>query len=282
MSDLPAASPSPGVNDASMPAEGKTGRGTEHLESLGGDLPIEAFSPKTEFEEAKNATLAEHRLSVWQGLRAYPNAVFWCLVISGTIIMEGYDQIFIGSLYAQGAFQKRYGIPFGDGYQIPAKWQTTLSMVQFIGSIIGNLINPLLTERFGMRRVILGTLVYLAGMVFITFFATSLGMLTAGILLCAIAYGVFSTAGAIYASEVCPVVLRGYLTSYILLCFVIGQLVSAGVTYSVQGMTTEWAYKIPFAVQWAWFPPLAVGIFLAPESPWYDAHQATISPRPAR
>jgi SP family general alpha glucoside:H+ symporter-like MFS transporter len=270
MSDVRAASLAPAANNAPIPAESKTDRDIEHLESLGDGPHIEGFSPKAEFEEARNATLAEHGLSVWQGFKAYPNAVFWCLVISGTIIMEGYDQIFIGSLYAQGAFQQRFGIPFGDGYQIPAKWQTTLSMVQFIGSIIGNIINPLLTERFGMRRVILGTLVYLAGMVFVTFFATSLGMLTAGILLCAIAYGVFSTAGAIYASEVCPVVLRGYLTSYILLCFVIGQLVSAGVTYSVQGMTSQWAYKIPFAVQWAWFPPLAIGIYLAPESPWYE------------
>lgn len=33
-------------------------------------------------------------------------------------------------------------------------------------------------------------------------------------------------------------------------------LVSSGVTYSVSGLSTQWAYKIPFAVQWAWPVPL--------------------------
>jgi SP family general alpha glucoside:H+ symporter-like MFS transporter len=231
---------------------------------------------KQEIEAARNATDNEHRLTVWQGFRAYPRAVLWSLVISGTIIMEGYDGIFINSLFAQGAFQKQFGIPFGDGYQIPAKWQTALIMAQYVGSIIGNLINPPLSEKFGQKRVLLGSLVVLAGTVFINFFAPSLGVLTAGILLCAIPYGTFSTAGAVYASEVCPIVLRGYLTSYILLCFVIGQLVSAGITYRVQDMTSEWAYKIPFAVQWAWLAPLFIGISFAPDSPWWLARKGRL------
>lgn len=32
---------------------------------------------------------------------------------------------------------------------------------------------------------------------------------------------------------------------------------------------TQWAYRIPFAVQWAWPVPLMVLIYFAPESPWY-------------
>jgi SP family general alpha glucoside:H+ symporter-like MFS transporter len=33
--------------------------------------------------------------------------------------------------------------------------------------------------------------------------------------------------------------------------------------------TTEWAYKIPFAIQWIWPIPIFIGIMLAPESPWW-------------
>ena len=33
--------------------------------------------------------------------------------------------------------------------------------------------------------------------------------------------------------------------------------------------TTEWAYKIPFAIQWIWPVPIFIGILLAPESPWW-------------
>ena len=31
----------------------------------------------------------------------------------------------------------------------------------------------------------------------------------------------------------------------------------------------QWAYRIPYSLQWMWPVPLLVGIFLAPESPWW-------------
>jgi SP family general alpha glucoside:H+ symporter-like MFS transporter len=31
----------------------------------------------------------------------------------------------------------------------------------------------------------------------------------------------------------------------------------------------KWGYKIPFALQWIWPVPLIIGIYLAPESPWW-------------
>lgn len=34
-------------------------------------------------------------------------------------------------------------------------------------------------------------------------------------------------------------------------------------------MKGQWAYRIPFALQWVLPLPLAIGIFLAPESPWW-------------
>jgi len=34
-------------------------------------------------------------------------------------------------------------------------------------------------------------------------------------------------------------------------------------------MSGQWAYRIPFALQWILPLPLAIGIFLAPESPWW-------------
>lgn len=53
------------------------------------------------------------------------------------------------------------------------------------------------------------------------------------------------------------------------MCFIIGQLIAAGVLQGLVNMKSEWAYRIPFAVQWVW-PVLLFPILLfAPESPWH-------------
>ena len=59
----------------------------------------------------------------------------------------------------------------------------------------------------------------------------------------------------VYASEVMPVNLRGYLTSYVNLCWVIGQFIASGVLVGVQSRTDMWGWRIPYAVQWIWAYP---------------------------
>lgn len=52
-----------------------------------------------------------------------------------------------------------------------------------------------------------------------------------------------------YSSEVCPVALRKYLTTWENSCWGIGQLIEIGVIKSMFGRTDEWAYRIPYALQ---------------------------------
>lgn len=52
-----------------------------------------------------------------------------------------------------------------------------------------------------------------------------------------------------YASEVVPVALRPYLTAYVNLCWVIGQLIASGVLRGVLDWQSEWAFRVPFALQ---------------------------------
>ncbi|KAK0947533.1 hypothetical protein LTR29_001141 [Friedmanniomyces endolithicus] len=71
----------------------------------------------------------------------------------------------------------------------------------------------------------------------------SLGVQLAGQILCGIPWGVYQTVTTVYAAEVMPVNLRGYLTS------------------------------IPFAVQWIWPIPLILVCIFCPESPtWLVEH----------
>ena len=112
-------------------------------------------------------------------------------------------------------------------------------------------------------------LFFMNAFIFITFFAPSIQVLLVGQILCGLAWGVFATIGPAYASEVCPLALRGYLTTYVNLCWAIGQFIAAGVLDGLIDNKTKWGYRIPFAVQWAWPVPLMVVCFFAPESPWY-------------
>ncbi len=49
----------------------------------------------------------------------------------------------------------------------------------------------------------------------------------------------------------------------------IGQFIAAGVLQGCIKIDSQWAYRIPFAVQWTWPVPLMCLCFFAPESPWF-------------
>lgn len=138
-----------------------------------------------------------------------------------------------------------------------------------IGGFFGVLLNGILVDRFGQKRVLLGSLAALGAFIFITFFAPNIGVLAAGELLCGLPWGIFATSAPTYASEVLPMCLRIYLTSYTNMCFIIGQLIAAGVLAGLVGRTDEWGYRIPFALQWMWPVLLIPLLSFAPESPWH-------------
>lgn len=131
------------------------------------------------------------------------------------------------------------------------------------------MLNGYFTPIYGHRKVQMVNLASMAGFIFIVFFAPNLPVLCVGELLCSIPWGVFATTGPAYAAEVCPLALRGYLTAYVNLCWAIGQLISAGVLKGLVNNTTQWGYRVPFAIQWIWPIPLFIAALLAPESPWF-------------
>lgn len=221
-------------------------------------------------ESAHTAALTEHNLTLGAAFRKYPKAIFWSVMVSTSIIMEGYDIVLVGSLFAQPAFAKKYGRLLEDGtYSVSGPWQSALNVAPTVGAIFGAFMNGYLTTHFGYRKVLLASLVAITAFIFPLFFANSTAVLEVGLILCGIPWGVFATMGPAYASEVCPLALRGYLTVYVNLCWAIGQLVAAGVLKGFVKRTDEWAYRIPFAIQWAWPLPLVAVLFFAPESPWW-------------
>ncbi|KAJ5963845.1 uncharacterized protein N7479_003721 [Penicillium vulpinum] len=221
-------------------------------------------------QNAKAATEKEQSMTLIQGIRLYPKAVLWSVLISTCIAMEGYDISLVNNFYAFPQFKRKYGELIGnDKYEVSAAWQAGLSNGAYCGEIIGLFINGWASERFGYRYTIMTCLILVSAWTTIFFTAQNVQALLAAEILCGIPWGVFQTLTITYASEVCPVALRGYLTTYVNFCWGLGQLIGIGVIKSMLSRTDEWAYRIPYALQWMWPAPLFLGIWLAPESPWW-------------
>ncbi|KAF4451443.1 mfs alpha-glucoside [Fusarium albosuccineum] len=255
----------------------------EHQEDANDPRSVERVPEKDEeryvapddvLKGAQQATDAEHSMKLMEGLRKYPKACAWSLLFSSALIMEGFDKAFVTSFFAFPPFQKRYGELQSTGdYQVPADIQAAISNCVNVGQIIGLLLNGYLADRMGYRWVMLGCLFLMVCFIFLQFFATSIYMyLGAGILL-GIPWGAFQTLTTTYAAEVTPNVLRPYLTMLVSLCWSVGYLLGTATLRGFLSMEGQWAYRIPFAIQWALPVPLAIGIYFAPESPWWLARR---------
>ncbi|KAM0201239.1 hypothetical protein ACHAPA_002411 [Fusarium lateritium] len=241
-----------------------TDAGLDHLKNVG-------LHDKALANEALEATADEHSYGVWQGFKTYKRAAFWSMIISTTVIMEGYDVTLLGSFYGYPRFREKYGVWLDDenGYQISSNWQQRFNCLGALANIIGALLNGWATSRWGHRVVLISGLFWLSAFIFVVFFAPNIEVLLVGQFLCNIPWGIFATTGPAYAAEVTPLAIRGYLTAYVNLCWCIGQFISAGVLKGLVDNTTPWSYRVPFAIQWVWPIPLAIAAYLAPESPWH-------------
>jgi SP family general alpha glucoside:H+ symporter-like MFS transporter len=201
-------------------------------------------------ESTNEGVAAEHRMTLRDALRLYPKAIGWSILLSMTIVMEGYDLTIVNGFYAFPAFKEAYGEKLGDNdYQITTAWQSALTNGAIVGEIIGLLFNGYLTERLGYRKTIIFALLVLIGFIFLAVFAMNIGMLLASEVLCGLSWGVFQTLSTTYAAEIMPVALRAYLTTNVNLCWLVGQIIGAGVLRSLVGTMSEWSYKIPFSLQ---------------------------------
>ncbi|KAI3391812.1 hypothetical protein diail_6774 [Diaporthe ilicicola] len=220
-----------------------------------------------------HAIQAEHELTFTQACHLYPKAILWSAFVSVGVIMLAFDPQLLGNLYATPQFQRDFGYPYDGGYIISAAWQTGLSMGNPVGQVVGALFAAYPMDLFGRKWTFAACVALTGALVFVQFFARTLPVLLGGELLGGLVLGCYVVIAPAYASEVCPVALRGHLTSYVNLCFVMGQLTANGVTAGTQTMGDHWAYSLPFALQWFWVAMILPGLFFVPESPWWLVRQ---------
>ncbi|KAJ9636654.1 hypothetical protein H2204_005254 [Knufia peltigerae] len=223
--------------------------------------------------EARIAADEEHGRGFWQSARLYPSAVFWSLFFSLGVIMCAFDPQLLGQLYATPKFQKDFGYLYKGNWIISAPWQTGLSMGSPIGQVVGAFCAGYPMEWFGRKKTFGACVIFTTGFIFIQFFARSLPVLLVGELLGGLVLGTYAVIAPAYASEVCPLALRGVLTSCTNICFVTGQLIANGVIAGTQRLDSHWAYSAPFSAQWVWPLVILIGLPFAPESPWWLQRQ---------
>jgi SP family general alpha glucoside:H+ symporter-like MFS transporter len=206
----------------------------------------------------------------WHGLKRHPHVVAWSICLSTAVIMEGFDILLIQSLLAVDSFKRQFGEQLSDGsYEVSAAWQAGLTNGAIVGEVLGLMLNGIIADRYGFRKTMIGALSVTVAFIFIPFFATNVVQLLVGLILMGIPWGVFQTLTTTYAAEIVPTSLRPYLTTYVNICWVIGQLLASAVLVGVQDRDDQWAYRIPYALQWIWPLPLIVAVIFAPESPWW-------------
>lgn len=188
--------------------------------------------------------------------------------------MESYCVFLIGNFVALPAFARRYGIPDSsdtatDGYVVAAKWQSSLQVSGQLGALVGVMIAGPITSRIGYRWTFIGGLMVLNAFIFIMYFADSVELFFAAQILEGLPWGVFIANAPAYCSEIVPIKLRAPATQMLQMFWAIGSIIVGGVTYVYRNNLSEKAYRIPIALQWMFPTPLAILIFLAPESPWW-------------
>ena len=57
-----------------------------------------AVSKEWAHAEGKKGADQEHQMTLLQGIKGYPGAIMWSVLLSTAIIMEGYDIVLIGNL----------------------------------------------------------------------------------------------------------------------------------------------------------------------------------------
>jgi SP family general alpha glucoside:H+ symporter-like MFS transporter len=145
-----------------------------------------APAPSHRYAGAQAANAAEHAMSTRRALAAYAPAVCWSLVVSMSIIMEGYDTILLGNFLGFPGFQRQFGVYGGPqaGYQVEAKWQSAMGGGSTAGSILGAFLNGWLIKWFGFKPVFCSFMVVMAAFVFISFFGMTIELQAVGQVLC--------------------------------------------------------------------------------------------------
>ncbi|TVY47412.1 General alpha-glucoside permease [Lachnellula occidentalis] len=213
----------------------------------------------------------EEQLSTWQMVLRYRGAIIWSAFIGLAGINWGMDVLLSSSVISVPSFQEKFGSSFEGRYIISASWQIAFNAASSTGGFFGAIGSGYLADKLGRRLTLAIACVVSIGAVFMQVFAGSSALLLTGKLINGLSLGSFLTITSSYSSEVCPVEVRGLTTSGVQLFVGFGQLVANLILKGTGTLSSSFAYRIPFMLQFIFPTILLLGLPFCPESPWYLA-----------
>jgi sugar porter (SP) family MFS transporter len=224
-------------------------------------------------EQSQLYTEGQHALGFWDAVRLYKPAVLWSVVINIAVILKGFDGALVGSIVALDPFKRQFGYEYNGEYVISAAWNGAFNYANSIGGVIGALFSGWVYDRFGPKITLAACSVLSIACIFMEFFATTPVVLFLGCLFNGTVIAFYPIVASAYIGEVCPLVLRGVAGSMVNLGFVVGQLIASAELKGTNSLDTEWAYRIPYASQWAPAVLILVFVVFCPNSPWWLARK---------
>ncbi|KAB8211083.1 MFS transporter sugar porter SP family protein [Aspergillus parasiticus SU-1] len=235
--------------------------------------PVYDVDEKVDYDRAGalEAEQAEHNMTVLEAVKAYPAASWWAFVMSFTIVLESYCVFLMGQFIATQQFADDFGVYSENTgkYIIEASWQSAFQCSGPVGAFIGVFIAGPITSRIGYRWATIGGLMFLNAFIFIFYFGNSNGMFFASQILEGLPWGIFIANAPAYCAEIVPMRLRAPATQMLQMFWAVGSIIVGGITYHYQSKQDSSAYRVPIALQWMFPTPLAILLFIAPESPWW-------------
>lgn len=206
----------------------------------------------------------------------YPKIIFYCIGLSSSFLLSGYDTVIVGTVTAIPRFQQDFGEPFEERHIIPSVWMSLWSALGFIGSIIGAAAAGPWQDRSGRRWPLAWGSAISAAAIAILYVSnvpvdinTRRGLFLFGKIVQGFAIGVVTAVTQTYISETVPTSLRGPTMALFPTFTQLGQFVGAITIYVSSRDPSSKSYLVSLASQWPFSAvPFAMAV-LIPESPAY-------------
>lgn len=203
---------------------------------------------------------AEEPLSKWVPRN---QKLFFISIVTLSIVHPttlGYDSLMVGGILNLESYLSYFSLtPETIGLNTAAVW---------MGQVIACLtVTQYINDRFGRKKSILTGITVLTIGVILQSAAQNIGMFLVGRVFLGYGGSITNISAIVLLAELCPINKRGFLMGLAFSCFLIGALISSGVTYGVRNAPGNWNWRIPSIIQAAPNFIALINLLFLPESP---------------